>query len=119
MHLFSCPPRSLMAQKDRPFAQKSQENACIKGGCTHFTRFVPTLLVVAGYWCAFYFLTLVLDTIPVGVTYAIWSGLGIVLVTIVAAVLYRQVPDWPAIAGMSLIIAGVVVINLFSESTGH
>ena len=85
----------------------------------HFTRFVPTLLVVAGYWCAFFFLTLVLDTIAVGVTYAIWSGLGIVLVTIVAAVLYRQVPDWPAIAGMSLIIAGVVVINLFSESTGH
>jgi len=85
----------------------------------HFTRFVPILLVWAGYGCAFYFLTLVLDTIPVGVTYAIWSGLGIVLVTIVAAVLYRQVPDWPAIAGMSLIIAGVVVINLFSESTGH
>jgi small multidrug resistance pump len=85
----------------------------------NFTRLWPSLLVVLGYGCAFYFLTLVLNTIPVGIAYAIWSGLGIVLVTAAAAVLYRQVPDGPAIAGMALIVAGVVVINLFSTSAGH
>ena len=84
-----------------------------------FTRPLPSLLVLLGYGAAFYFLTLVLEAIPVGVTYAIWSGLGIVLVTAVAAIAYRQVPDWPAIVGMTLIIAGVVVINLLSKVTVH
>ena len=84
-----------------------------------FSRPLPSLLVVVGYGAAFYFLTLVLDAMAVGVTYAIWSGLGIVLVTVVAAIAYRQVPDWPAIVGMTLIIAGVVVINLLSKVTVH
>jgi small multidrug resistance pump len=61
----------------------------------------------------------VLNSIPVGIAYAVWSGLGIVLVTIAAAILYGEIPDWPAIAGMTLIIAGVVVINLFSKSSAH
>lgn len=84
-----------------------------------FTRLTPSLVVVAGYATAFYFLSLTLESIPVGVAYAIWSGLGIVLVTIVGAVMFRQVPDAAAIAGMALIIAGVVVMNLFSKMGSH
>ena len=84
-----------------------------------FTRLGPSLLVVAGYATAFYFLSLTLQSIPVGVAYAIWSGLGIVLVTIVGAALFRQIPDAAAIAGMALIIAGVVVMNLFSKMASH
>ena len=81
-----------------------------------FTRRAPSLLVVIGYGVAFYFMTLVLKTIPVGITYAIWSGVGIVLVAIVGAVIYKQVPDLAAIIGMGLIVAGVVVIHLFSKT---
>lgn len=84
-----------------------------------FTKLVPSLVVIVGYGVAFYFMTLVLRSIPVGVTYAIWAGLGIVLVAIAGAVLYRQVPDIPAIIGMALIVAGVVVINLFSKTVSH
>ena len=84
-----------------------------------FTRLVPSVVVVVGYGVAFYLLTLVLRTIPVGITYAIWSGLGIVLVTLVAVILYRQVPDLPALIGMGLIVVGVVVINVFSKTAGH
>lgn len=84
-----------------------------------FTKLGPSLIVIIGYGVAFYFLTLVLRTIPVGVSYAIWSGLGIVLVTLVGIVLYKQIPDTPAILGMGLIIAGVVVINVFSKTIGH
>ncbi len=84
-----------------------------------FTRPIPSLIVVVGYGTAFYFMTLVLKTIPVGITYAIWSGLGIVLVTIAGAVLYHQYPDVPAIIGMALIIAGVVIIHLFSKTVSH
>ena len=84
-----------------------------------FTRLVPSLVVVVGYGVAFYFLTLVLRSIPVGVTYAIWAGVGIVLVALVGAVLYKQVPDIPAMIGIGLIVAGVVVINVFSKTVGH
>ncbi|SFJ27916.1 DMT family transporter [Myroides guanonis] len=80
-----------------------------------FTKLVPSILTIIGYIAAFYFLSLTLKTIPVGIAYAIWSGVGIVLVTLVAAILYKQQPDWAAIAGMALIIAGVVVINVFSK----
>ena len=81
-----------------------------------FTRLWPSVLTVAGYAVAFYFLSLVLRSIPVGIAYASWSGAGIVLVTLVAALLYGQKPDAAAVAGMALIVAGVVVINLFSKS---
>lgn len=84
-----------------------------------FTRLFPTLIVVTGYVVAFYVLTLVLKTMPVGIAYALWSGLGIVLVTLVSVVLYRQVPDLPAIIGMGFIILGVIVINVFSKTIGH
>ena len=84
-----------------------------------FTRLVPSLVVVVGYGVAFYLLTLVLRTIPVGVTYAIWAGVGIILVALVGAVLYKQIPDPPALIGIGLIVAGVVVINVFSKTVGH
>ena len=84
-----------------------------------FTKLWPSLLVVTGYGTAFYFMALVLRTIPVGITYAIWSGVGIVLITLVGALMFGQIPDLPAIIGMALIIAGVVVINLYSKTVGH
>ena len=84
-----------------------------------FTRLIPSLIVVAGYGAAFYFMTLVIRTIQVGITYAIWSGLGIILVSIAAAVLYKQTPDAPAMFGMGLIVAGVVGIHVFSTTAGH
>ena len=84
-----------------------------------FTRLGPSIIVVLGYGAAFYFLSLVLKTIPVGVAYAIWSGVGIVLIAIVAAIMFKQVPDIPAIVGMVLIVSGVVVINVFSKAASH
>lgn len=84
-----------------------------------FTKLYPSLIVVVGYSIAFYFMTLVLRTIPIGITYAIWSGLGIILVAIIGIVLYKETPDIPAIIGMGLIISGVAVIHLFSESIKH
>ena len=84
-----------------------------------FTRLWPSVVVVVGYSAAFYFMTLVLRTIPVGITYAIWSGVGIVLVAVVGALLYKQVPDLPAMIGMALIVAGVAVIHLFSNTVAH
>jgi small multidrug resistance pump len=76
-----------------------------------FNRPLPLLLVVTGYSLSFWMLALVVRTIPVGIAYAIWAGLGIVLVSVAAAVLYRQYLDLPAVLGMGLIIAGVVVIQ--------
>lgn len=84
-----------------------------------FSKPLPLILVITGYGLAFSMLTLVVRSIPVGVAYAIWAGLGIVLVSIAAAVLYDQKLDLPAMLGMGLIVAGVVVIQLFSGSTGH
>jgi small multidrug resistance pump len=84
-----------------------------------FTRLGPSLVVVAGYVTAFYFLTLTLKSIPVGVAYAVWSGVGIVLVALVAWLWHKQTLDLPAIIGMALIIAGVLVMNLFSRSVTH
>ncbi len=75
--------------------------------------------MVVGYGIAFYCLSLTLKTIPVGIVYAVWSGAGIVLITLVAVVLYRQVPDVPAIIGLGLIIAGVAVLNMFSKMQAH
>lgn len=84
-----------------------------------FTVLVPSLLVAIGYVVAFYFLSLTLKTMPVGIAYAIWSGLGIVAVSIIAFVIYKQALDLPALIGMGLILAGVLVINLFSKTAGH
>jgi small multidrug resistance pump len=84
-----------------------------------FTRLWPSVAVVLGYGVAFYFMTLVLRTIPVGVTYAIWSGLGIVLVAIAGWFFYKQPVDLPAAIGMAMIIGGVAVINVFSKTVSH
>jgi multidrug transporter EmrE-like cation transporter len=84
-----------------------------------FTQPIPTAVVVIGYGVTFYFFSLALQTIPVGVAYAIWSGVGIVLVSIIAFIVYKQVLDAPALIGMGLILAGVLVINLFSHSAMH
>lgn len=84
-----------------------------------FTRWLPSLLVVAGYASAFYFLSLTLRFIPLGISYAIWSGAGIVLISLVGWFLYKQTLDAAALLGMALIVAGVAVINIFSKSITH
>jgi len=80
-----------------------------------FTRLIPSLIVITGYAVAFYFMTLTIRTLPIGITYAIWSGLGIVLISIVGAVFYKEIPDVPAMIGMALIILGVGVIHVYSD----
>ncbi|MDR3097640.1 MAG: multidrug efflux SMR transporter [Paraburkholderia sp.] len=84
-----------------------------------FSRLVPSVVVVAGYGVAFYCLSLTLKNLPVGIVYAVWSGVGIVLITLVAMVLYKQMPDLPAVLGLGLIVAGVLVLNLFSKMQAH
>ena len=84
-----------------------------------FSRFWPSLLVVVGYALAFYFLSLTLKSIPVAVAYAVWSGVGIALIAIVGWLLFGQVLDLPSIVGISLIVAGVLVLNLFSKTSGQ
>lgn len=84
-----------------------------------FTRPWPSLLVIGGYAAAFYLLSLTLRSIPIGVAYAIWSGLGIALISVIGWVLYGQSLDRAALAGIALIVAGVLVIQLFSKSSGH
>lgn len=84
-----------------------------------FTRLIPSILVVAGYGTAFYFMSISMRALPVGIMYAIWSGMGIVLVSIIGWLVYKQTLDFPSLIGMGLIISGVIVINLFSTSVGH
>jgi small multidrug resistance pump len=84
-----------------------------------FTKLIPSLIVIVGYGASFYLLTLVLRTIPVAITYAVWSGAGIVLVAIIGVILYKQIPDIPAVIGMGLIIAGISIINVYSKTITH
>lgn len=84
-----------------------------------FSRLWPTIIVITGYGTAFYFLSLTLKTIPVGIAYAIWSGLGIVLVSLIAWLGFGQKLDLAAIIGIGFIIAGVLIMNLFSGSITH
>jgi small multidrug resistance pump len=84
-----------------------------------FTRLGPSLVVAAGYGVAFYFLSLVLKTIPVGVAYAIWSGVGMVLIALIGWVVLKQPLDAAAMLGIALIITGVAVIQLFSKTAAH
>ena len=79
-----------------------------------FSKLLPSLIVVLGYGTSFYFLSLALQTIPIGVAYAVWGGLGIALITIIGAMLYGQKMDLPGVLGITLIISGVVVLRLFS-----
>jgi small multidrug resistance pump len=84
-----------------------------------FTRPAPATIVVIGYGVAFYCLARALEVLPVGITYAVWSGVGMVLVTLIAWFLYRQALDLPALFGLALILAGVLVLNLWSKSVPH
>jgi small multidrug resistance pump len=84
-----------------------------------FSKLWPSVIVIVGYASAFYFMSISLKSIPVGVTYAIWSGTGIVLIALVGWLVLGQKLDWPALLGMSLIVAGVLVIQLGSNSVGH
>lgn len=84
-----------------------------------FTRLGPTLVLVVCYAAAFYCLSITLRVIPVGIAYAIWSALGIVLISLVGLIYFKQRLDLPAILGLALIIAGVLVVNLFSKSVSH
>ncbi len=84
-----------------------------------FTRLVPSVIAFIGYAGAFYLLALTLKVLPVGITYAIWSGLGIVLISIIGFVVFGQRLDWPAALGMAMILSGIMVIHLFSSSSTH
>ena len=85
----------------------------------NFTVLLPSLVVIIGYGVAFYFLAFTVKTIPVGIVYAMWSGLGIVLITVAGIFLYNQKIDFVGIIGLALIISGVVVLNLFSKTSVH
>jgi small multidrug resistance pump len=84
-----------------------------------FTKLVPSLMVVAGYGLAFFFLSLTLEKIPVGIAYAVWSGAGVTLIAAIGWLFLGQKLDAAAILGMGLIVAGVVVLNLFSKAAAH
>ena len=84
-----------------------------------FTRPLPSLIVVIGYGIAFYCLSVVLRTLPVGITYAIWSGVGVALVALTGWLLYGQALDLAAVVGLTLIVAGVIVLNVFSKTVAH
>jgi len=84
-----------------------------------FTKLFPSLMVVILFSIAFYLLSQVIKIIPLGIAYAIWAGVGIILTAIVGYIMFKQTLDTPALIGIALIVAGVLVINLFSQSTGH
>ncbi|WP_333679079.1 multidrug efflux SMR transporter [Dyella sp.] len=84
-----------------------------------FSQMVPSLVVIAGYGTAFYCLGLALRSVPLGVAYAIWSGAGTALIALIGVVLYKQKLDPAAMLGIGLIVAGVLVLNLFSQSSAH
>lgn len=84
-----------------------------------FTKLIPSCIVVVGYMVAFYCLSLTLRAIPVGIAYALWSGIGIVLIAFVGWIVYKQNLDFAGIIGMGLIIAGVIVLNVFSKTIAH
>ena len=101
---------AIVAEVIAPVSLKSSEG---------FPRLWPSLLCIIGYALAVFLLSLTLRTLPTGIAYAIWSGIGIVLVSVIGWVYYGQKLDTPAILGLSLIIAGVIVVNVFSKSIAH
>lgn len=84
-----------------------------------FTKPLPTIAMLAGYVLSFYLLSHASRTVPIGIAYAIWSALGIVLITLIGIFVFKQIPDLPAYIGLALIMAGVIVINLFSKMDVH
>ncbi len=91
------------------FLQKSEQ----------FTRLTPTLIMAASYGLAFYFLSVTLRHIPVGIAYAIWSGLGIVLISAIGYVFFRQTLDIAALIGLGFIVVGIIIVNVFSGTLPH
>ncbi len=84
-----------------------------------FSKLMPTLIMGFAYGISFYFMLLALKTIPMGITYAIWAGVGIILIAVIAFVRYQEVPDLAAVIGMSLIVLGIIIIRLFSTTVAH
>jgi small multidrug resistance pump len=84
-----------------------------------FTRLWPSVLVVVAYAISFYLLSMTLKVLPVGIVYAIWSGLGIVFIALIGFLVFKQALDWPAVIGMAMILGGILVIHLFSNATPH
>ncbi|QIK60987.1 multidrug efflux SMR transporter [Dysgonomonas sp. HDW5A] len=84
-----------------------------------FTKLIPSIVTVVCYIAAFYLLSLTLRSLPVGIAYALWSAIGIVFITIIGIFAFKQIPDLPAIIGLVLIIAGVVIINVWSKTSAH
>ncbi|PXY95399.1 QacE family quaternary ammonium compound efflux SMR transporter [Frischella perrara] len=84
-----------------------------------FTNIGQTIVAIGAYLIAFFFLSLVLKTIPIGIAYAIWSGVGIICITLIGLLVFKQNLDFPAFLGLTLIILGVIIINIFSKTTGH
>lgn len=84
-----------------------------------FTKLVPSLITGAAYVCCFYFLSITLKTMPVGIAYAVWSGLGIVLISLIGFFIFKQHLDTPAYIGLAMIVAGVIIINVFSKAVAH
>jgi small multidrug resistance pump len=85
----------------------------------HFTRPIPSAIVLMGYGVAFYFLSLTLRTLPLGIAYAIWAGAGTMLIALLGCVLFQQMLDAAAIVGIALMLTGAVIVNAFSNAGGH
>lgn len=101
---------AILAEVIATSALKASEN---------FTRPIPSLLVVTGYGTAFFLLSVTVKTVPLGVAYAIWSGVGTALIAVVGWLYYSQHLDFPAILGLALIVAGTIILNLFSKISTH
>jgi small multidrug resistance pump len=84
-----------------------------------FTKALPTVIVAVAYLICFYFFSLALKGIPLGVAYAVWGGLGIILTTLISVFIFKQTIDFPAVIGIALIVSGVFVINFFSKAITH
>jgi small multidrug resistance pump len=84
-----------------------------------FTKLVPSIIVVVGYGLSFYLLSMTLKVMPIGIAYALWSGIGITLTVILGKIIWNESLDWARITGIILIIMGILVINLFSKATAH
>ena len=84
-----------------------------------FTKPIPSIIVVLGYGTSFYLLSIALKTMPIGVAYAMWSGVGLVLTVIAGIILWRETLDWAKVTGIVFILVGIVLINVFSKSAAH
>ena len=84
-----------------------------------FSKLLPSIVVVAGYGTAFYFLSLTLRTMPIGIVYAVWSGVGVALISVIGWLVFKQSMDLAAIIGITLIVLGVVILNVFSKVSAH